>query len=93
MRTRILVALVLLTLLLAPAAARAGEVSRTPAPRALSTAWSLTELWADVISHIANMWSTGLTQVPPPPSAPAGGGATTDASGCIDPNGQPHCGS
>jgi len=92
MRTRPLVAIALLILVLAPGIARAGDLSRAPVPHALSLQWSLTQLWADLVSRLPTLWGDSA-RTSSPPTPPKGGGVTTDETGCLDPNGQPRCGS
>lgn len=92
MRIRILVVLLLLALVVAPGAGLAGDLSRTPVPRAPEKAWSLTQLLTGIASRITKLLQPA-TETSVSPGAPKGGVVTIDEGGCVDPMGGPRCGS
>jgi len=78
MRTRSLLALLLLTLCLMPSAAAAGELSRATVQRAPSPSWGLSQFWAEIVA-LARSWSSGSGAIVV---------VTGDASSCTDPDGR-----
>jgi len=78
MRTRSLLALLLLILCLIPSVAAAGEMSRATVQHTPALSWGFTQLWAEIVA-LARSW-------------PSGSGAivvvTGDASSCTDPDGR-----